>query len=373
MVGLAAGLMPTTMPLVKAAEMGGGSARKGGKRARDPSAAEPLGAEDASSSGCENGADGNLGERRRSGRERSTVERYEPTSVVNSKKVRTRAPPRFHITPTNEWEWLLKKMKISASNTMEWRSGTPLPVAPAGASCWLLPCKCDTAIEIGQYADELVTNGWKLLTCAADVVARIGNKYNLFRHAEALGMLEYLPQHYETPASASYPCMLKAHAGEHGKGIYIVHSADEIAAKSGSPMFDKTKWLLQELCAGRIEKATSLLVKDGTIHDAICTDYEYDCDESGVYVWPNVQELQERRRSHEDIPPSHLDTMQKLCTGFTGICNFNYKVRPDGTMCIFEVNARIGADLACDVPRKRAATFFAKLDVIGASHMPSKA
>jgi hypothetical protein len=138
-------------------------------------------------------------------------------------------------------------------------------------------------------------------------------------------------------------------------------------------VFDKTKWLLQELCAGRIEKATSLLVKDGTIHDAICTDYEYDCDESGVYVWPNVQELQERRRSHEDIPPSHLDTMERLCTGFTGICNFNYKVRPDGTMCIFEVNARIGADLACDVPRKRAATFFAKLDVIGASHMPSKA
>ena len=31
-------------------------------------------------------------------------------------------------------------------------------------------------------------------------------------------------------------------------------------------------------------------------------------------------------------------------------------------MCIFEVNARVGADLACDITRKRAAQLFEKLD-----------
>ena len=46
---------------------------------------------------------------------------------------------------------------------------------------------------------------------------------------------------------------------------------------------------------------------------------------------------------------------------FSGILNFNYKVRPSGGLCIFEVNARIGADLACDVPRKRAAQLFSRL------------
>jgi len=34
-------------------------------------------------------------------------------------------------------------------------------------------------------------------------------------------------------------------------------------------------------------------------------------------------------------------------------------------MCIFEVNARVGADLACDIPRRRAAQFFNKLDALG--------
>jgi len=347
------------------------SSKSRAKRVREPSCGLRM-SKDAGPSGCENMADDNVQGVRRSGRERSTIERYVPTSAVNSKKVRTRAPPRFHITPSNEWQWLVKKMNISVRNTLEWRRGTPLPVAANAGTCWLLPCKCDTAVEIGVYADELAANGWKLLTCPGDIIGRIGNKANLFLHAKALGMLEYLPQHYETPALAVYPCMLKAHAGEHGHGIYIVHSANDVAQKSGAKRFDGTKWLLQEVCEGRIEHATSLLVKDGIIHDAICTDYEYD-SESGVYVWPHVEELQDRRRSHEDIPDAHFEVMRKMLSDFSGICNFNYKVRPDGSMCIFEVNARVGADLACDVPRRRAAAFFSKLDDLGPSHAPATA
>jgi len=57
--------------------------------------------------------------------------------------------------------------------------------------------------------------------------------------------------------------------------------------------------------------------------------------------------------------------MENFLADFSGICNFNYKVRPDGGMCIFEVNARVGADLACDIPRRRAAQFFNKLDALG--------
>ena len=333
--------------------------RKDGKRARGPTVR-------AGSSG-ENGNE----KIRRSGRERSAVERYAPSSVIGSKKVRTRAPPRFHITPDNEWQWLVKKMNISVRNTLEWRRGHPLPEAPLPGACWLLPCKCDTAVEIGNHADALAARGWKLLTCPGDIVSRIGNKHNLFTFAKQLGLLQHLPQHYVSPSSAAYPCMLKAHAGEHGQGIYIVENASDVAIQSGSNRYNASKWLLQELCPGRIEHATSLLVKDGAIHDAICTNYEYD-SESGIYVWPNVEELQDRRRTHEDIPAAHMEVMRKFVVGFSGICNFNYKIRPNGEMCIFEVNARIGADLACDVPRRRAAAFFNKLDTIGPSHLLGK-
>ena len=72
---------------------------------------------------------------------------------------------------------------------------------------------------------------------------------------------------------------------------------------------------------------------------------------------------EDKRKSTDKVNPAHLETMKGFLTDFSGICNFNYKVRPDtGGMCIFEVNARVGADLACDITRKRAAMLFEKLD-----------
>lgn len=268
--------------------------RRGAKRARADCAGGASSAQlrEASERTCnengENVADENLQGRgiRRSGRERSTVERYNPGSVVNGKKVRSRAAAAFHITPANEWQWLVKKMNCSVRNTLEWRNGTPLPRAPG--PCWLLPCKDDTAVQIGLHRKELAENGWKLLTCAPEIVARIGNKANLVKYAEELGQLAYLPQHYASPSTAKYPCMLKASSGEHGRDVFIVESAADVDAKLDGKPFGGGKWLLQELCAGRIEHATSLLVQDGTVLDAICTNYEYDKE---IYVWPFVEEV----------------------------------------------------------------------------------
>ena len=373
-----------------------------------------------------------------------------------------RQPARFHITPCNEWHWLVERMNICVRNKLSWRNGLPLPPAPASGPAWLLPCKDDTAVEIAKHQDALRAMGWKLLTCEPHVVSRIGQKANLHAYAKELGLLQHLPQHYSSPSNAKYPCMLKAAVGEHGRDVFIVHSAAEVKelAKGG---FEKGGvWLLQELASGRNEYATSLLVNNGEILDAITTSYEYDAE---VYVWPHVDELQDKRHSHDRVPKAHLDVFKQflsevttlpppplththtahthtahahtahahtahthtahtlraqlspgpppprarprrprvhsprdagavassvgplasfppcprhltrfaprhltrfallsLVSQFSGICNFNYKVRPDGGLLIFEVNARVGADLACDVPRRRAAALFNKLD-----------
>ena len=39
--------------------------------------------------------------------------------------------------------------------------------------------------------------------------------------------------------------------------------------------------------------------------------------------------------------------MRSFVREYNGICNFNYKVRSGGELCIFEINTRIGADLGC--------------------------
>jgi len=50
--------------------------------------------------------------------------------------------------------------------------------------------------------------------------------------------------------------------------------------------------------------------------------YEYDRAE---YVWPGVVEL--RRDSTGVVAPELLSIMEAFLVGFSGICNFNYKLR----------------------------------------------
>lgn len=266
---------------------------------------------------------------------------------------------KFHFVPRNGWHPFLKRMGCSARNTMAWHGGdAPVPTPPNG-DCWLLPTSDEMALCIAQRQAQLLSAGWKLLTCSPGTVYRLSNKSNLHRHADNLGLLSTLPQHYNSPDEAEYPCILKAAVGQHGKNVYIVHAPEEVR-KWTSGAFGPG-WLLQELISGTLEYSTSLLVSDGVILDAICTEYEYARPE---YVWPHVDEV--RRSSHRSVPKAHLDAMQAFLQDYSGICNFNYKVRASsGALCIFEVNTRVGADLACDVPRPLARALFERLDALG--------
>jgi len=110
---------------------------------------------------------------------------------------------------------------------------------------------------------------------------------------------------------------------------------------------------------GRHELATSLLVLRGEVRDAITTTYDYQQEE---YVWPHVKEACGNRTSTREVNPAHLATMAGFLADFSGICNFNYKVRPNGELSIFEVNTRMGSDLGCDVPMPMLRELFRKLD-----------
>ena len=99
-------------------------------------------------------------------------------------------------------------------------------------------------------------------------------------------------------------------------------------------------WLLEEMCDGALELSVSLLVVAGEILDAVCTEYEYDSEQ---YVWPHVNEV--GRRSYDvgggaPFQLEHLAVMKDFLHEYSGICNFNYKVRPNGRMCIFEARRR---------------------------------
>lgn len=262
---------------------------------------------------------------------------------------------KFHLVPKNGWHPFLKRMECDAANTIKWFGKGPVPTAPD--DCWLLPASDEMAVCIAELQWQLLGAGWKLLTCAPQVVSKLSNKARLHDHAKECGLLGSLPQHYTSPDTAKYPCVLKAAVGHHGKDVFIVQSKAEVH-KIAQEGFG-SQWVLQELISGHKEYSVSMLVEHGEILDAICTEYKYDKKE---YVWPNVGEV--GRKSHSDIPREHLATMQAFLREYSGICNFNYKVRKSGSLCVFEINTRVGADLACDVPRPRARALFEKLDAL---------
>lgn len=263
---------------------------------------------------------------------------------------------RFCLTPRVYWHRDVRRMGCGASNTLDWQGGDP-PEPPTSSS-WLLPASDNMAVEIARQQEALREAGWRILSCDPDVVRRLDDKVELQALAEGAGLSSYFPKRFRLPERASYPCILKPAAGEFGAGVQIVYSAESVRRITGTDSGELTgRWLLQELVVGCHEFSTSLLVLNGKILEKACIRYRYDAEE---YVWPQVTELEK-----ELVEPteSELKVMEKLVQGYSGFVNFNYKVRrTDEQMLIMEANARVGADLACDVPRPLARRMLELLD-----------
>lgn len=260
---------------------------------------------------------------------------------------------RFHVVPRAGWDACVRGMKCSVRNCLTWKGRDPLPVPPSD-SCWLLASSDSVSLAIARRQRELCAQGWKLLTSDPEIISRLSDKALLNGLAEEIGCLQYLPQYFQDMQNADYPCILKSANGEFGKDCHIVQSADDVLEKA--PKGLGSGWVLQELVPGRFEYSASLLVDRGVILDVAATCYEAACD---AFVWPQVQKV---GKAPYGVPKEHVAIMQRFLEGYTGLCNFNYKVRPNGDLAIFEVNTRMGGDFACDVPRATARRILEQLD-----------
>ena len=248
----------------------------------------------------------------------------------------------YALVPKTGWQGEVSKMRCGARNDLRFTLKPPT-LAP-NKGCWLVPTCDSLAVRVAEQADSLRALGWQLVTCEARLVEELGCKAGLKRFAQRHGLLRHLPQYYDSPEECSFPCVAKSASGVYGKECYIVHSAVEAhaaarkaaerhAARDGA--FWGSRWVLQEYVMGRHEFSTSLLVSRGEVLDAICSRYEYDAEE---YVWPRVSEVEEKR-AFPPVPAAHLQVMKAFVAvrgeEYSGILNFNYKIRPSGDTAIF--------------------------------------
>jgi len=317
---------------------------------------------------------------------------------------------RFQLAPAVQWNRQVRQVGCSIRNSLVWKGRPPLPVAPH-SDCWLIPTQDEAAVDIALRQNELRHLGWKVLSCNPAIVDMLRDKSALHDHFISLGLEEYIPVRYTNPTEATYPCILKPACGTFGKDTCVAYGPDEVVRtayrdaiwnlerkmqqeadymasyyeqhgqeKDQEELWQETawkteeavqqmldekeneelwdRWMLQELLVGPYEYSTTLLVFQGEILDVAGTRYEYDAD---VYVWPRVELV---HTEYISVPAEHLEVMKAALAGFSGICNFNYKLRPDGTICIFEANPRVGGDLAFDVPKPRVRALFEKMDAL---------
>ncbi len=142
-------------------------------------------------------------------------------------RVLSRCPARFHLVPsTVRWQRTLANADPSLRNTLDWRGGEPLPVAPTGGRrCWLLPTTDSAALAIARQQAELRAAGWNLLTSDEATVGTLSNKALFADHAAALGLSSHLPGRYAHVNDATYPCVLKAADGQFGKQVALTHNS----------------------------------------------------------------------------------------------------------------------------------------------------
>ena len=327
-----------------------------------------------------------------------------PPATFSSRPFLRPAADRFCFAPTHRtWELNISRACRCREDDLV-KAWERLPSTPPRIGCWLLPTEDKWALHICRHRRELEQQGWRLLACDEATTVELMDKVTLRSRAERLGVADALPEYYASVAAAKFPCVVKTALGDHGSTVRVARNKQELKdaikeLKLHSRGFGDA-WLVQECCLGPVEYtrgraeiffseksccshrlpprnihvvglaapprptsrrrySCSLVVRDGDILDVARTRYTYA---AAAYVWPRVEERKDLRVVDSTLPPDHRAVAEALVEGYSGVCNLNYKVRPDGRLCIFEVNVRCGEDLACDVPPARLRCLLERLD-----------
>lgn len=272
---------------------------------------------------------------------------------------------RFHVVPRKGWDGRFRRLGCEARNVLSFDWSGQVPPPPTKHACWLLPAGDHAAWQISTRQLDLRAAGWKVLSCDPETLLQLSDKERFRAHAEDLGLRIHVPVHYASTDDAVFPCVLKLATGESGDHCHIVASKEE--AETAMAAFAEAtqggaQWVLQELVRGRFEYAASLLVHCGEVLQVLGTEYEHARE---VYVLPREKPIGSREI---EVPQEHVAIMRSFLQGYSGFCNFNYKVlgadTPPGELCILEVNTKLGSDLARAVNWARARKFLETLDQI---------
>jgi hypothetical protein len=169
----------------------------------------------------------------------------------------------------------------------------------------------------------------------------LGDKRRFADYMAANGLDGYCPATYAGPDDAVFPCVMKRLDLASSRGVVVVNSREELESHLQSDIFHGRKYMLQALVAGTVEHATYCICKDGAVlwHCTFLTEVAHP---DTIKSEDNVL-----RRWKIETPEPIVRQIEKVLAPlrYSGPCNLDYKLGPDGTIRIFEINPRLGGSL----------------------------
>ncbi|MEO7932899.1 MAG: hypothetical protein ABIT76_07055 [Chthoniobacterales bacterium] len=182
---------------------------------------------------------------------------------------------------------------------------------------------------------------WPALAPSDLAVRTLADKAAFFRHAQVLNLTSHVPAMFDSLDEAQFPCVLKRTDLNSGKGVEIVTSRQHAEELMTHAPFAGKSCILQALVRHTGEFVAHCVCKDGRIlwH---CV-YFYEPQENAPIQGPAVQG--NRRRAVAQ--PGLLAVLESFLTplAFSGPCNADYTLGPNGEIILFEINPRLGGSL----------------------------
>ncbi|QIJ74389.1 hypothetical protein GU700_07235 [Methylobacterium sp. NI91] len=183
--------------------------------------------------------------------------------------------------------------------------------------------------------------GYFALCPSSEALETLADKAMFAAYVKRHGLEALSPKVYDTVDEAVFPLLVKPTKLNAGSGIKLIHNRDQYEDFRASATFSSRPHILQAYLEDDQDYGTHLLCRDGRIvwHQS----FRYVLPPNSPIRGP-VTHLTSEVCSLEDEQIKALEQFV-MPLKFSGPCNVDHKIAPDGSVCVLEINPRIGGSL----------------------------
>ncbi len=255
---------------------------------------------------------------------------------------RERRPVRVVIFGEHSEDW----MSALASDAPVWKSFPRVREVLLAADAAGLPA--DRPDNVGTVVIPLMEDharnlpsGFHALSPDRRSIDILADKAAFAAHGSNLGLDRLCPATFRDARRATFPCVLKRLDLNAGRGVALARSRFELELRLEQEPWLGHPYILQAYTPGDVEYVTYCVCRDGRLLWHCSFAYRIRGSDA-IRTSDNVETM-----SAIAAPPGVIAAIGRFLRplAYSGPCNVDYKIAPDGGIVVLEINPRLGGSL----------------------------